>query len=49
MDAVLGLIGLVLFVAAIIGAAAAITWAVIRISPSRDRRKKPPAEDAAQA
>ena len=46
MDAVLGLIGLVLFIAAIVGLAAAITFAVIKISPSKDRRKKT-ADDAA--
>jgi hypothetical protein len=40
MDAVLGLIGLALFVAAIIGLAAAITYAVIRVSPAKDRPKK---------
>ena len=40
MDAVLGLIGLAIFVAGVIGLAAGMTWLVIRISPSKDRPKK---------
>jgi len=40
MDEALGVIGLILFVAAIIALAAGMTWAVIKISPSRDRPKK---------
>jgi hypothetical protein len=33
---VLGLIGLVIFIVGIIGLAAAITWAVVKISPARN-------------
>jgi hypothetical protein len=33
---VLGLIGFVFFIVAIIGLAAAITWAVVKISPVRN-------------
>jgi hypothetical protein len=40
MDAVLGLIGLAIFVAGVIGLAAGMTWLVIRVSPSKDRPKK---------
>jgi hypothetical protein len=39
VDAVLGLVGLALFVASIIGLAAAITLAVIKISPAKDKPK----------
>jgi len=46
---VLGIIGLIVFVAAIVGLSAAVTWLVIKVSPSRDKPKDaPPAEpDAA--
>jgi hypothetical protein len=33
---VLGLIGMAVFIAAVIALAAAVTWIVVRISPSRD-------------
>jgi hypothetical protein len=33
---VLGLIGLVIFIVCVIGLAAAITWAVVKISPARN-------------
>jgi hypothetical protein len=33
---VLGLIGLVIFIVSVIGLAAAITWAVVKISPARN-------------
>jgi hypothetical protein len=33
---VLGLIGLAIFIVCIIGLAAAITWAVVKISPARN-------------
>jgi len=33
VDTVLGLIGFVLFIPAIIGLAAGVTWVVVRISP----------------
>jgi hypothetical protein len=32
---VLGLIGMAVFITAVIGLAAAVTWIVVRISPSR--------------
>ena len=40
MDTVLGLLGLVLFIAAVVGYAALVTVIVIRISPAKDRPKK---------
>jgi len=40
MDAALGLIGLVLFIAAVVGLAAGMTWLVIKLSPAKDRRDK---------
>jgi hypothetical protein len=46
MDAVLGIIFLLIYVAAIIGLAAGITWLVIKVSPARD---KPKGEKAAEA
>ena len=36
MDAVLGLLGLVVFAACVIVFAAACTWAVVKVSPARD-------------
>jgi hypothetical protein len=36
MDAVLGLLGLVVFAACVIVLAAACTWAVVKLSPARD-------------
>jgi hypothetical protein len=37
MDAVLGLLGLVVFAACVIALAAACTWLVVKLSPARDR------------
>jgi hypothetical protein len=48
LDAVLGVIGLFLFVATIVGLAAAITYAVIKLSPGKDKKKpQAPEPDAA--
>ena len=35
MSTVLGLIAFVVFIAAVVGAAAGITWVVVRVSPSK--------------
>ena len=43
MSTVLGLIGLVLFIVAVIALAATITWAVVKISPAPGSRNKPAA------
>jgi hypothetical protein len=45
METVLGLIGMVLFIVATIALAAAITWVVVKITPSGPR-KKPEATSA---
>ena len=42
MRDVLGLVGFVVYVACVIGAAAAITWVVVKVSPA-----KKPEDDAA--
>jgi hypothetical protein len=36
METVLGLIGLVVFIVCVIALAAAITWVVVKLSPTRD-------------
>ena len=46
MDTVLGLIGIVLFAAAVIALAAAVTWLVVKISPSEKPDKPEPAESS---
>jgi hypothetical protein len=47
MDTVLGLIGLALFAAAVIGLAAGVTWIVVKVSPAEKPAKPEPADDAA--
>ena len=42
MDAILGLLGLVVFSACIIALAAATTWAVVRLSPARSTADSKP-------
>jgi hypothetical protein len=37
VDAVLGLLGLVVFAACVIAFAAAMTWVVVKLSPSRNK------------
>jgi hypothetical protein len=36
VDAILGLLGLVVFAACVIAFAAAMTWVVVKLSPARD-------------
>jgi hypothetical protein len=43
MHTVLGLLGFVVYIAAIIGAAAGITWLVVRFSPSKKTDESKPA------
>jgi hypothetical protein len=38
MDAVLGLLGLIVYAACVISFAAACTWAVVKISPSGGKK-----------
>jgi hypothetical protein len=40
VDTILGLLGLVVFSACIIVIAAACTWAVVKLSPTRDPQSK---------
>ena len=46
MDTALGLLGIILFAAAVIGLAAAVTWLVVKISPAEKPDKKPEPADA---
>jgi hypothetical protein len=39
MDTVLGLIGLTVYIVVIISLAAAITWAVVKLSPSKSQKQ----------
>ncbi len=40
MDTVLGLIGLTVYIVAIIGLAAAVTWGVVKLSPSKSAKQQ---------
>jgi hypothetical protein len=48
MDAVLGLLGMLVYAACIIGLAAGITWIVVKVSPS-EKPEKPAADEAASS
>jgi hypothetical protein len=39
MDSVLGLIGLTIYIIAIIGLASAVTWGVVKLSPSKSQKQ----------
>ena len=39
MEDVLGLIGIAIFVAAMVSLAAGVTWVVVRVSPSPEKKK----------
>ena len=39
MDTVLGLIGLAIYIVGIISLAAAVTWGVVKISPSKSQKE----------
>ena len=39
MDTVLGLIGLTIYIVFIIGLAAAVTWGVVKLSPSKSQKQ----------
>jgi hypothetical protein len=47
MDTVLGLLGLAVYIVAILGIAAGVTWLVVKLSPSKSQKqieaKKPAA------
>jgi len=40
VETILGLLGLAVFIPCVIGLAAAITWVVIRVSPTPNANKK---------
>jgi hypothetical protein len=40
VNTVLGLIGIVLFIAGVISLAAGVTWVVVKLSPDPNRKKK---------
>jgi len=46
MDAVLGLLGLIFFVVAVISLAAGVTWLVVKLFPQQDNKPKPQAESS---
>ena len=48
METVLGLIGMVIFIAATIALAAGVTWLVVKITPS-EPKKKPKPEPASES
>ena len=43
MDTVLGLIGIIVFAACVIGLAAAVTWVVVKVSPAEKPKPDEPA------
>ena len=48
MDTALGIIGIIVFAACVIGLAAAVTWVVVKVSPAEKPDKaKPASGDAA--
>ncbi len=47
MDTVLGLIGLAVYIVVIVGLAAAVTWAVVKLSPSKSQKQLEARRDAA--
>ena len=44
MDTALGLLGIIVFAACVIGLAAAVTWLVVKISPAEKPEKPKPAD-----
>jgi hypothetical protein len=47
VETVLGLIGLVIFIICVVALAAAVTWAVVRLSPTPGQKKpKPEPQDS---
>ena len=47
METVLGLIGMVVYAACIIGLAAGVTWLVVKVSPSEKPAQAATTDDAA--
>ena len=44
MTTVLGLFGMAVFIVSVIGLAAAVTWLVVRFTPSHSKDRKPKPE-----
>ena len=42
MASVLGVLGIIVFIAAVISLAAGVTWVVVKLSPDPNRKKKTP-------
>jgi len=49
MDTVLGLIGLVIYIVVVISFAAAVTWGVVKLSPSKSQKQLEAKKNAASA
>jgi hypothetical protein len=47
METIFGLFGIVVYAACVVSLAAAITWVVVKVSPSEKPKKVEPAEPAA--
>jgi hypothetical protein len=47
MDTVLGLLGLIVYIAGVISFAAGITWLVVRLSPAKEPKPAEPPASAA--
>jgi hypothetical protein len=47
MDTVLGLIGLTIYIVAIVTLASAVTWAVVKLSPSKSQKQLDAKQNAA--
>jgi hypothetical protein len=48
MDTVLGLIGLTFYIVFIVGLAALVTWAVVKLSPSKAQKQLEARKEAAK-
>jgi len=46
MEDLLGIIGIIIFCACVISLAAAITWLVVKLSPSKSAKKAEPTPEA---
>ena len=47
MDTLVGLIGMIVYAACIIGLAAGVTWLVVKVSPAEKPQQPAPTDDAA--
>jgi hypothetical protein len=49
MDTILGLLGLAVYIVAIVSLAAAVTWGVVKLSPSKSQKQLEARKNAAAA